>query len=284
MTRNNSDRIGANTPVDASQHYVSQEEQVYKVPTEFVDLPTQGYAYPEDHPLYHKKDAEINFMTAKEEDILVNKSYLRKNIAIDKFLSSILVDKKIDPRTLLIADKNAILVAARINGYGEFYSPQVTCPSCREVFNHQFNLNEVKIKTFDQIVEEKEDAVSVTDKYTFKVELPRSKVEVEFKLLNGFEEKKMAKLMEVQKKRNLAQTSVTSLFREIIVSVDGSTSDKDINSFVSVMTAFDSRYLRTIYKKYVPNVDMKQELVCDHCGHSQQMEVPMTAEFFWPER
>ena len=61
-----------------------------KFPTEMVDLPSKGLFYPENHPLASGK-VEMKYMTAKEEDILTNKSYIEKGIVIDKLLQSLLV-------------------------------------------------------------------------------------------------------------------------------------------------------------------------------------------------
>ena len=43
----------------------------FSLPTEIVELPSQGLVYPEDNPLSSGK-VEIKYMTAKEEDILTN--------------------------------------------------------------------------------------------------------------------------------------------------------------------------------------------------------------------
>ena len=91
----------------------------FKFPTEVVDLPSKGLLYPEDHPLASGQ-VEIKYMTAKEEDILTNQNYLAKGIVVDKLLQSMVVTK-FSYNDLLLGDKNAILVAARVLGYGKDY-------------------------------------------------------------------------------------------------------------------------------------------------------------------
>ena len=105
------------------QNYVtsvgSTEPQKPKFPTEMVELPSKGWLYPEENPLSSGK-VEIKYMTAKEEDILSNQNYISQGTVIDKLLQSLIVTK-INYSDLLIGDKNAILVAARILGYGQDY-------------------------------------------------------------------------------------------------------------------------------------------------------------------
>ena len=92
----------------------------YKFPTEMVDLPSKGYFYFDGHPLSSGK-VEVKYMTAKEEDILTSQNLIQQGLVIEKLLQSLIVDKSIDVDDMLIGDKNAIMVAARILGYGKDY-------------------------------------------------------------------------------------------------------------------------------------------------------------------
>ena len=91
----------------------------FKIPTEMVELPSKGLLYPEGHPLAEGK-IEMKYMTAREEDILTNQNYIRQGIVIDKLLQSLIMTK-FDYNDLLIGDKDAIMMAARILGYGKDY-------------------------------------------------------------------------------------------------------------------------------------------------------------------
>ena len=66
-----------------------------KFPSEVIDLPSEGKLYPEGHPLKDGK-IEIKYMTAKEEDILTSTNLVKKGLAIDTLLQSLIVDKNID--------------------------------------------------------------------------------------------------------------------------------------------------------------------------------------------
>ena len=95
-------------------------ESENKFPTEFIDLPSKGLLYPKDSPLSSGK-IEMKYMTAKEEDILTNQNYITRGTVIDKLIKALIVDKSIKYGELLAGDKNVLLVAARILGYGEIY-------------------------------------------------------------------------------------------------------------------------------------------------------------------
>ena len=92
----------------------------FKLPTEEVELPSKGLLYSKDNPLSSGK-LEMKYMTAKEEDILTNQNFISKGVVIDKLLQSLIVNKDINYNTLLIGDKNAIMIAARILSYGKSY-------------------------------------------------------------------------------------------------------------------------------------------------------------------
>ncbi len=65
-------------------------------PTEEVTLPSKGLIYPKDNPLA-KGVLEMKYMTAREEDILTNDSYIKNGTVIDKLLQSLIIT----PRTFI---------------------------------------------------------------------------------------------------------------------------------------------------------------------------------------
>ena len=94
----------------------------FKFPTEEVELPSKGLVYPKDNPLSSGK-IEMKYMTAKEEDILTNQNYIKQGVVIDKLLKSLIISK-VNYDDLIVGDKNAVLIAARILGYGKDYKFQ----------------------------------------------------------------------------------------------------------------------------------------------------------------
>jgi hypothetical protein len=246
----------------------------FVVPTEFVDLPSQGRFYPEGHPLHNQNSIEIKQMTAKEEDILTSRTLLKKGVALDKLIESIIMDKRIDPSSLLIGDRNAIIIAARVSGYGNDYSASVECPACETKQNYGFDLNSAKI-----VHGEMKDNLGVTDNGdgTITCVLPKTQITVVARLLTGREERR---LMDSANSNQAISTQLQS----IIVSANGDSSPQALDYVANNLPSFDSRHLRMILKMATPNVDLTQQFSCTECGHEQEMEVPLTANFFWPNR
>lgn len=289
--RNNNDRFSvpeSESDIAAQvaamhQAQISQKQEDinnlgFVAPTEFVKIPSLGKFYPPEHPLYKQEFIEIRYMTAKDEDILTSKTLLKQGIAIDRLLESIIIDKRIKSKDLLSGDKNALLIATRNSGYGPQYTTKITCPSCRTVNEHSFDLSEVEFKetpNYDEI------GARPTDEGTFLVSLPRTKAEVEVKLLTGKDEAEMFAAMERKEKRGLPLSPLTSQLSGIIVSVNNVSDRVFIHQFIENMPSFDSRSLREVYSKIVPNVDLRQNFECSRCSHEEEVDIPITADFFW---
>lgn len=287
--RNSEDRLGANlnrqdglpTPHIANQQ-AAQNNQLqatpldFMVPTEFVGLPSKGLLYPPHHPLHGKDSIEIKQMTAKEEDILTSRNLLKKGVALDKLIQSLVVDKNINTDTLTVEDRNAIIVAARISAYGADYVTTVTCPSCTEKVKSTFNLLE-KL----ELAENEETSVEVDANGNFTVNLPVSKYTVVCRALNGHDEKELVRLTEVKKKNNSGDSTLLDQLRCMVVSIQGNTDKETLTRVISLLPAADSRFLRKQYQNTVKGLDLKKTFICSSCSHQAEMEVPLTADFFW---
>lgn len=254
----------------------------FATPTEFVDLPSKGQYYPENHPLHGQDTVEIKFMTAKEEDILSSKTLIKQGVAIDRLLKSVIIDNRVNPDTLISGDRNAILVATRITGYGADYETKITCPSCMTSTDYSFDLGEVEVRTADDL--EQNDSYEITEEGTIITTTPLSKVQVEMKMMTGKDENYLSRLIESKRKKKLPETTLTDTLKILIVSLNGETSKDLINQFIKILPARDSRYLRSTYEKASPNVDMTQNFECSTCGYVTDLEVPFTTDFFWPKQ
>ena len=142
----------------------------FKFPSEIIELPSKGIVYPDGHPLREGK-VEMKYMTAKEEDILSNQSYINKGIVLDKLLEAMIVSQGVSVKDLIIGDKNALLVAARILGYGPNYT--------QGSLTVDLNTLEPKPLRTDVITEGKNEIEFV---------LPQSKNKITFKFLTGHDE------------------------------------------------------------------------------------------------
>lgn len=275
MSRNK-DRLGG------SKHQDTQPPDQgggfsFVVPTEFVELPSQGKYYPEGHPLKGQDSIEIRQMTAKEEDMLTSRTLLKKGVALDRVISSLIVNRSIDPDSLLIGDRNAIIIATRVSGYGNVYDTKVSCPNCGANQEYSFDLNNANI--YDGS-EGKDLGVKTNDDGTFNVSMPRTGVDVQFRLLNGRDEKTFVSGNQADKKAK-NERNITRQLAAIIVSLNGDDSMQAKQYFIDNVPSLDSRHLRLAYRMTAPNIDLTQNFECSECSHEQEMEVPLSADFFW---
>jgi len=297
--RNNEDRLGMPAPgaqqsgeappvIDAISNPAPNSNQLsYVVPTEIVELPSKGQFYPEGSSLHGVGEVEIKEMTAREEDILTTESFLKKGILFDRLLRSLIVNKSIKTEELLIGDRNALLVAARISAYGALYETAVSCPLCGyEDKDHGFDLSACPNK--GPVDLESGDAdlgagLEYAGGSTYLITLPKSAVVVEVRLLNGKDEGDITRAAEMRKKKKLPENALTEHFKRVVVSVNGISNPLEKESFINSMPASDSRFLRKAFKELTPNIDLKQEFVCETCDYEQELEVPITPRFFWPD-
>ena len=282
MSRNNMERTGA-PPADAP---IQQQAETkfnplsFVAPTELVDLPSKGKGYPTNHPLHNKETVEIRFMTAKEEDILASQSLIKKGIVIERFMESILIDKTIKPGEMLIGDRNAVIIAARVSGYGAEYETTITCPACQAKSKFAFDLNDKKVHETE--VSEDLNLTHVEDGL-FSTKMPFSNFNVKFKLLKGKDELYLTKLMNNKRKGRLQESIFTDQMKQLIVEIEGHSDKAIINQYVDNMPTLDSRHLRTCYSLANPDVKVTNIFTCPSCGFEEGMEVPFGADFFWPD-
>jgi hypothetical protein len=238
----------------------------FKLPTEVVELPSKGLLYPEDSELA-KGTVEIKYMTAKEEDILTNQSYISNGTVLDKLLKSLIVSK-INFDDLLIGDKNAIMIASRILGYGSEYA-----------FEYNGETQTVDLSQIENKPLNEELFTSRVNEFTFT--LPKSKNTITFKLLNHKDEQDISRELEGLKKINKdASPELSTRLKYIITSVEGNRERKDIRNFVdNYLLAQDSRALREYIKSIQPDVD----LTFFPSEGSDRVNIPIGVSFFWPD-
>jgi len=254
-----------------------QPKQEYQYPTEWVDLPSQGYFYPVNSPLSEGK-VELKMMTAKEEDILTNSNFIKNGVVLDRLIESVLVNKNIKPNDFLIGDKNAIFVALRRLAYGDKYGPlSVKCNKCKEDSNAEVDLAQIKTKEYDFTNMVRGDS-------TFEYVLPFSKRKIIFKILTAKDENEIEAEIKAASKLKLESSELTTRLRQCIVSVDGNTEKQFIRKYVeNELLTKDSLAFRKYMREVTPNIDLTFNFTCTHCSHEEKVGVPLTAAFFWPD-
>ena len=242
----------------------------FKLPTEQVELPSKGLVYPETNPL-SSGVIEMKYMTAKEEDILTNQNYIKDGTVIDKLLKSLIVSK-INYDDLIVGDRNAIMIAARVLGYGKDYT-----------FTFLNKEETVDLSQIEPIyLSEEMVPTKGVNKFSFK--LPTTGVTIEYKLLTGSDDKKIKQEIKgLQKINKSVSPELSTRLKYMILSVDGNEESKTIREFVdNYMLARDSKALRDHIKNTQPDIDLTFKYERDN-GEDGEASIPITANFFWPD-
>lgn len=239
-------------------------EQDNKFPSEIVDLPSKGLLYPEDSPL-RSGTVEMKYMTAKEEDILTNQNYIEKGVVVDKLLQSLIVNKDINYNDLLVGDKNALLIAARILGYGKEY---------------EFSYAGEK-HTIDLTLINPKEVNIPTGKNEFEFKLPATGRTITFKLLTHGDESKIDQEIAGLRKINKDNVpELTTRLKYMILSVDGNSDTKTVRDFVDKdLLSLDSRALRKKINEIQPDID----LTFYPDGVEEGVNIPIGINFLYPD-
>ena len=253
-------------------------EEKRQFPTEMVNLPSKGVLYPKESSI-SKGEIEVKYMTAKEEDILTSQNLIRKGIVIYKLLESLVVDESINLDDILIGDKNALMVASRVLGYGKDYQFELNCPACGERNTDNVDLTKLGEKSIDH-------SHLKGGKNEFDFELPTSKRKITYKLLTQSDEREIDAELKALKKisgGSNVDPEITTRLKRAIVSVDGKSDTAYVNSFVdNEFLSRDSLAFRNHLLEITPDVDMNYLFTCELCDFDQEVTVPMTVQFFWP--
>jgi hypothetical protein len=256
---------------EQKQEEQKQEEQKQsQFPSEIIDLPSKGRVYPDGHLLKSGK-IEVKYMTAREEDILTSQNLIKKGLVIDKLLDSLIITEGIKSEDLVLGDKNAVMVAARILAYGPEYECEVVNPSTGNKFTHIFDLTKCPFK----------ETPEEFDGNNFEMTLPVSKAKIKFKLLTGKEENIIdQELASIRKIGAEVTPELTTRLRHTIIEVNGDVEKSTINEFVNNMLSRDSLFFREELNRISPDIDLKQEIELE--GDTVEVGIPMTVTFFWP--
>ena len=245
-----------------------QEQSPFKFPTETIELPSKGILYPEGHALSNGT-IEMKYMTAREEDILTNQNYIANGTVLDKLLQSLIVTK-FDYSDLFIGDKNAILIASRILGYGKDYS------FTYDGVEQTVDLSTLENKPLNETLFNK----GVNE---FHYTLPHSGTKITFRLMDGHLENKIeAEIKGLKKVNKNFSSDLTTRLKYIITSVEGNSDTKTIRDFVdNYLLARDSRALREYIRDIQPDIDLN--IFIEVNGESIEIEVPIGVNFFFPD-
>jgi hypothetical protein len=238
----------------------------FKLPTEDIELPSKGLLYPSDSPLA-SGIISMKYMTAREEDILTNQSYIQNGTVIDKLLQSLIVSK-INYSDLLIGDKNALLIASRILGYGKDYTFMYGGKE------ETVDLTQLSNKKLDE-------SLYTRGVNKFNFELPHTGTNITFKLLtHGDEAKIQNEIKGLQKINPNVSPEATTRLKYMVLAIDGDEEQKNIRNFIdNYLLARDARAFREYVSQIQPDVD----LTFFPGSGGESIKIPIGLNFFWPD-
>jgi len=269
----------------AKKQYQQKKISDYKFPTEIVSLPSNGLLYPKDNPLSSGK-VEMKYMTAKEEDILTTQSYIKDGTVLDRLFKSLIVGNgegvSFKYTDLVVGDKNAIMIAARILGYGKDYEVEILDPSTGNKQKDVIDLTQFENKPYDG-----SNQIELY-KNEFEYTLPHSNRIVTFMSTTEKVEASIKYQLDVAEKRNRKKkdnttTQRTTRLKNTILSVDGEYDKKTISNFVdNELFAMDSKSLRAHINEVIPDIDLIYEFESEETGERRDITLPIGITFFWP--
>tara|TARA_R110001592_G_scaffold292527_1_gene562020 strand:- start:2304 stop:3038 length:735 start_codon:yes stop_codon:yes gene_type:complete len=238
----------------------------FNLPTETIELPSKGLLYPEGHPL-SEGTIEIKYMTAKEEDILTNQNYISDGTVLDKLLKSLIITK-FNYGDLIVGDKNAIMIASRILGYGAEYKFKYNG------VEETVDLSKINNKELDE-------SLFTKGKNEFTFDLPASDNTITFKFLTHSDEVKISQELDgIKKLKKNESPELTTRLKHMITSINGDPEGKTIREFVDqAFLARDARAFREFIQKIQPDVD----LTFFPSTSTESATIPIGINFFWPD-
>jgi hypothetical protein len=154
-----------------------EAKQKLRIPPVLVKLPSNGLIYPESSPL-RSGTIEMRHMTAYDEDILTNTSYIKENIVFEKLLDALIMTPGIGIDDVAQNDRDILIIHARIMAYGSKYPVTVTKPNTNITLSRDIDLSKLVSKPFTLSSDENGEFV-----YSFNDLQSNNLVELKFRYL-----------------------------------------------------------------------------------------------------
>jgi hypothetical protein len=244
----------------AKQQY--EQRQISKVPSIIIKLPSGGITYPTTNPC-STGQVEMRYMTAWDEDILTNASYIKEGVVLEKLLETLVVSPGFNWKTLIDADREWLIISARIAGYGEEYPVIVKAPTGNNI-TATVNLNKLKITPIP---------LTSCGNGEFEYELAETH-KLKFRFLSSWEMNNLS-----------AEAAVSSFLLASICEINGNRDKSEIEKFVRYqMTPAESKKFRQHVQQNVPTIDLTYDfsyVTPEGNEETFQSRFPIGSDFFW---
>jgi len=227
-----------------------------KLQSEIIDIVSEGYFYPTNHPLSSGK-IRIYPITAQYEELLSNVNLIKRKLVEKEFLTNI-VDGGLDYDTLLSCDRDSILLNLRIANYGAGAKLKSRCDDCEADFEFDISFG-FRSKPFD------------FSRYIRGV----NKLEYKFAKANKIVS---YKLPTVKEYNIYEEYGWLAFAKTITLSIEGV---DDIDSFYdNSLPASDSSAFRTFFEKHTPGYQTGIQTSCPSCKAVKKSKTEINTEIF----
>jgi hypothetical protein len=224
------------------------------IPSEIIKLVSNGMVYPSNHPL-RNGTIEMRYMTAYDEDILTNPSYIREGVVLDKLLETLIVTP-VDYSTITKIDKNGLIITARILSYGKDYDVTVLDPNTKNELKRVVDLTKLKNSEFNLVSD---------DNGEFDYALADGTV-LKFKFLSNSDNDEL---------------NVSEFLARTITQINDNRSNEHIREYIRYnFLAREAKQFRTYIIQNTPSVVMSYEFEGEN-GGTFNSGFPFGADVFW---
>lgn len=265
-----------------------------------ITLPSLGRLYVNQagEALLPDGQVQIRQMTTKERSILEESGVSgpeRVNMLIERCSK---LPQGITHEELLASDRLAILLALRALTFGGMYNFNWSCQSCGAGNKSKIDImEELNEDTPDKIARKLLDAGRIEHEDDFEMKEPFSlqlhdaktadgqSIKVGLRLLRGKDETRVARHMKRAQAKNAPGVDSTLNYRLSlqIVTINGEVPPGRVKEeLIDTLSYRDSVLIDNFLTERETGIDMGVYLECSKCGAGNEMNLPMTAEFFRP--
>lgn len=260
---------------------LSQDEMFQKIldnnPHYEVEIPTGGIVYPKDSYFSGGK-VHMRYMLGEDEEILTTPKNL-KNVseAYNTLLKRLILKNGINIEELTQADKNYLVVSARISSLGSDYTVEkVHCPECGETTeNFTFDLVDIK----EPVMVEKPDNKYLNE---FKRTLPATGDQISFMMPTVKTTREIVNMASEKGVNDFTLSAASCIRSTPKFDVDKIDIKKKIAYYRKLPTK-DTRYIRDMMKRLSSLTEYKIDYTCPACGEVTEKKLSFDISFFFPE-
>lgn len=224
-------------------------------------------------------EGEVRGLKVKEANILADNSAARRNTTFDQILKSVWLQttspgpyaEPVNLQKVLQCDRFYIMLQSRIITFGAEYTFPVQCshPGCRHKFEWTEDLNRLRMKS---LPDKSKEVFLASNRFQTTLDGKQ----VEFKLITGEDEAKMAKFSGKARDK-LVSVSLASR----IVQVEGVDSN-DRMKWIENLDMGEVRELLEQLDEVDGGVETTIEVECPACLNMMELELPFERDFYMP--